>query len=144
MLHNSNVEVYTYILICFSFLKVMQPRKWWSQGNNGSNIISIMTYLCYLFFIYIYGCPKQPKCGFMPTTRYIVDGYCVKRCITWFKMHQALKLHQGKVSFIPDYFILEDKPLDMVIRQLPVIKFSLKSIPFHNIFGGRDIIYNSM
>lgn len=54
---------------------------------------------------------KQPKCGFLPASRFIADENYVKRCITRFKMHQALKLHQGKVSFIPCYFILEDKLL---------------------------------
>ncbi|KAK1386784.1 hypothetical protein POM88_014962 [Heracleum sosnowskyi] len=53
----------------------------------------------------------KPKCGFLPTSRYIAYENYVKRCITRFKMHQELKLHQGNVSFIPCYFILKDKLL---------------------------------
>ncbi|XP_020425159.1 inositol-pentakisphosphate 2-kinase [Prunus persica] len=50
----------------------------------------------------------KPKCGFLPSSKFIDEGNAIKRSITRFQMHQALKLHQGEVSEYSDY-----NPLDM-------------------------------
>ncbi|XP_052201541.1 inositol-pentakisphosphate 2-kinase isoform X3 [Diospyros lotus] len=50
----------------------------------------------------------KPKCGFLPISRFISEGNAVKKSTTRFKMHQALKLHQGETSELSEY-----NPLDM-------------------------------
>ncbi|CAL9202444.1 unnamed protein product [Musa hybrid cultivar] len=50
----------------------------------------------------------KPKCGFLPSSEYIVEANAVKKHVTRFKMHQFLKLHQGKISQISLY-----DPLDL-------------------------------
>ncbi|PQQ16108.1 inositol-pentakisphosphate 2-kinase-like [Prunus yedoensis var. nudiflora] len=50
----------------------------------------------------------KPKCGFLPSSKFIDEGNAIKRSITRFRMHQALKLHQGEVSEYSEY-----NPLDL-------------------------------
>ncbi|XP_028087950.1 inositol-pentakisphosphate 2-kinase-like isoform X1 [Camellia sinensis] len=51
---------------------------------------------------------KQPKCGFLPVSRFISEENAVKKSISRFKMHQSLKLHHREISEISEY-----DPLDM-------------------------------
>lgn len=46
---------------------------------------------------------KQPKCGFLPVSSFISEENIVKRSTIRFKMHQALKLHQRKVTVLNSY-----------------------------------------
>ncbi|KAH7524122.1 hypothetical protein FEM48_Zijuj06G0085500 [Ziziphus jujuba var. spinosa] len=39
----------------------------------------------------------KPKCGFIPVSKFIDEGKAIKRSITRFRMHQALKLHQEEI-----------------------------------------------
>ncbi|XP_022763203.1 inositol-pentakisphosphate 2-kinase-like isoform X2 [Durio zibethinus] len=50
----------------------------------------------------------KPKCGFLPISRFIAEENAVKRTITRFKMHQALKLHNQEISEYSEY-----NPLDL-------------------------------
>ncbi|OIW15615.1 hypothetical protein TanjilG_08191 [Lupinus angustifolius] len=50
----------------------------------------------------------KPKCGFLPLSRFISDGTAIKKKITRYEMHQALKLHQGEISHLSAY-----NPLDL-------------------------------
>ncbi|XWS14544.1 hypothetical protein CRYUN_Cryun35bG0019000 [Craigia yunnanensis] len=50
----------------------------------------------------------KPKCGFLPISRFIAEKNAVKRTITRFRMHQALKLHNQEVSEYSKY-----NPLDL-------------------------------
>ncbi|KAK4351948.1 hypothetical protein RND71_027466 [Anisodus tanguticus] len=50
----------------------------------------------------------KPKCGFLPLSEFIAPDNTIKRSVTRFQMHQALKLHQGKTSEISAY-----DPLDL-------------------------------
>ncbi|PHT98847.1 Inositol-pentakisphosphate 2-kinase IPK1 [Capsicum chinense] len=50
----------------------------------------------------------KPKCGFLPLSEFIAPENTIKRSVTRFQMHQALKLHQGKISEISAY-----DPLDL-------------------------------
>ncbi|KAK9947042.1 hypothetical protein M0R45_012479 [Rubus argutus] len=50
----------------------------------------------------------KPKCGFLPSSKFIDEGNAIKRRITRFRMHQALKLHDGEVSEYSEY-----DPLDL-------------------------------
>lgn len=71
------------------------------------NILLRNTLVLLLFLIYILDRSMQPKCGFLPISKFIADENSVKRSVTRFKMHQALKFHQGKVFFFPCYFLLK-------------------------------------
>ncbi|XP_059634622.1 inositol-pentakisphosphate 2-kinase-like [Cornus florida] len=50
----------------------------------------------------------KPKCGFLPISSFIAEGNAVKKNISRFRMHQALKLQQKEVSDASEY-----DPLDM-------------------------------
>ncbi|XAR61729.1 Inositol-pentakisphosphate 2-kinase [Bertholletia excelsa] len=45
----------------------------------------------------------KPKCGFLPDSKFISEGSIIKKSITRFKMHQALKLHEKEISEISKY-----------------------------------------
>ena len=74
-------------------------------------------FLCvinFFFFLCIFICStklyfpfvlmKQPKCGFLPVSRFIAEKNAVKRTVTRFRMHQALKLHNQEVTFVSSYY----------------------------------------
>ncbi|KAK4745715.1 hypothetical protein SAY87_012027 [Trapa incisa] len=50
----------------------------------------------------------KPKCGFLPTSKYIAQKNAIKKTITRFKMHQTLKFHDKEISKISEY-----NPLDL-------------------------------
>ncbi|XP_017981655.1 PREDICTED: inositol-pentakisphosphate 2-kinase isoform X1 [Theobroma cacao] len=50
----------------------------------------------------------KPKCGFLPISRFIAEENALKRIITRFRMHQALKLHKQEISEYSEY-----NPLDL-------------------------------
>ncbi|MED6169859.1 Inositol-pentakisphosphate 2-kinase [Stylosanthes scabra] len=50
----------------------------------------------------------KPKCGFLPVSRFISERTAIKRTVTRFAMHQALKLHQGEIALKSEY-----NPLDL-------------------------------
>ncbi|KAL9663735.1 hypothetical protein QQ045_019126 [Rhodiola kirilowii] len=50
----------------------------------------------------------KPKCGFLPQSKYISEENIIKKSISRFQMHQALKLHRQEVSEISEY-----DPLDI-------------------------------
>ncbi|XP_022769023.1 inositol-pentakisphosphate 2-kinase-like [Durio zibethinus] len=50
----------------------------------------------------------KPKCGFLPISRFIAEENAVKRTITRFRMHQALKLQKQEISECSEY-----NPLDL-------------------------------
>lgn len=39
----------------------------------------------------------KPKCGFLPISEFIGEGNAIKRSVPRYRMHQALKLHEGEV-----------------------------------------------
>ncbi|XP_062097386.1 inositol-pentakisphosphate 2-kinase-like [Humulus lupulus] len=45
----------------------------------------------------------KPKCGFLPISEFIGEGNCIKRSVSRYKMHQALKLHGGEISSFSEY-----------------------------------------
>ncbi|XP_075495402.1 inositol-pentakisphosphate 2-kinase-like [Primulina tabacum] len=87
----------------------------------------------------------KPKCGFLPTSQFIAEENALKKRITRFQMHQALRLHQGKVSQISKY-----NPLDLYSGSKDRVQKAIKSLfltPQNNfrvflngafVFGGLD------
>ncbi|CAN6858035.1 unnamed protein product [Brassica oleracea] len=45
----------------------------------------------------------KPKCGFLPTSRFISEENKLKRSVSRFKMHQILKLEQNEISEVSEY-----------------------------------------
>ncbi|KAG7020491.1 Inositol-pentakisphosphate 2-kinase, partial [Cucurbita argyrosperma subsp. argyrosperma] len=86
----------------------------------------------------------KPKCGFIPFSRFISHGNAVKRCMTRFRMHQALKLHQEEISEFSDY-----DPLDLFSgskdRILKAVK-DLFSTPQNNfrVFLNGSLIFGAL
>ncbi|KFK31811.1 hypothetical protein AALP_AA6G161800 [Arabis alpina] len=50
----------------------------------------------------------KPKCGFLPTSRFISEENMLKRSVSRFKMHQILKLEYNEISEVSEY-----DPLDL-------------------------------
>ncbi|XP_038898785.1 inositol-pentakisphosphate 2-kinase-like isoform X1 [Benincasa hispida] len=50
----------------------------------------------------------KPKWGCLPTSRFISKRNAIKKSVTRFRMHQALKLQKGEISELSDY-----DPLDL-------------------------------
>ncbi|KAF7813354.1 inositol-pentakisphosphate 2-kinase-like isoform X1 [Senna tora] len=65
----------------------------------------------------------KPKCGFLPISRFISDETAIKRSITRFKMHQALKLHQGEIAELSQY-----NPLDLFSGSKERIQKAIKDL----------------
>ncbi|XP_010540332.1 PREDICTED: inositol-pentakisphosphate 2-kinase isoform X2 [Tarenaya hassleriana] len=65
----------------------------------------------------------KPKCGFLPTSRFIREGNTVKRSVTRFKMHQILKLHDNEVSELSEY-----DPLDLFSGSKERIHRAIKAL----------------
>ncbi|KAK2994143.1 hypothetical protein RJ640_020948 [Escallonia rubra] len=65
----------------------------------------------------------KPKCGFLPFSRFIADENAIKSCTSRFRMHQALKLHQGQISEISKY-----EPLDMFSGSRDGVYKAIKSL----------------
>lgn len=71
------------IFICLIFLPLLvflSTRKW-------------NPYLIHVFIFF----PNQPKWGCLPTSRFITKRNAIKKSVTRFRMHQALKLQKGEV-----------------------------------------------
>ncbi|KAK4429288.1 Inositol-pentakisphosphate 2-kinase [Sesamum alatum] len=87
----------------------------------------------------------KPKGGFLPISEFIAEENAVKKKITRFKMHQLLKLHQGKIRKLSKY-----DPLDMFSGSKDRVQKAIKSLfltPQNNFrvflngslaFGGMD------
>ncbi|XWS25801.1 hypothetical protein CRYUN_Cryun27aG0098700 [Craigia yunnanensis] len=65
----------------------------------------------------------KPKCGFLPISRFITEENAVKRTITRFRMHQALKLHNQEISEYSEY-----NPLDLFSRSRDGICKAIKAL----------------
>ncbi|XP_047957149.1 inositol-pentakisphosphate 2-kinase-like isoform X1 [Salvia hispanica] len=86
----------------------------------------------------------KPKGGFLPTSEFIAEGNAVKKRLTRFKMHQALKLHQRKISQISQY-----DPLDLFSGSKDRIQRAFKGLfltPQNNfrVFLNGSIIFGGM
>ncbi|KAL0438515.1 UNVERIFIED_CONTAM: Inositol-pentakisphosphate 2-kinase [Sesamum latifolium] len=87
----------------------------------------------------------KPKGGFLPVSEFIAEENAVKKKIPRFKMHQLLKLHQGKIRKLSKY-----DPLDMFSGSKDRVQRAIKSLfltPQNNFrvflngslaFGGMD------
>ncbi|KAL8256287.1 hypothetical protein R6Q59_031354 [Mikania micrantha] len=65
----------------------------------------------------------KPKCGFLPTSRFIREENEAKKRISRFKLHQILKFHQRKISQISEY-----DPLDMFSGSKVRVAKSIKNL----------------
>ncbi|XP_027354629.1 inositol-pentakisphosphate 2-kinase-like isoform X2 [Abrus precatorius] len=86
----------------------------------------------------------KPKCGFLPLSRFISEGTAIKRRITRFQMHQALKLHQGEISLLSEY-----NPLDLFAGSKERIRKAIKDLfttPQNNfrVFMNGSLIFGSL
>ncbi|KAL6216174.1 PREDICTED: inositol-pentakisphosphate 2-kinase-like [Fragaria vesca subsp. vesca] len=86
----------------------------------------------------------KPKCGFLPSSEYIDEGNAIKRRITRFRMHQALKLHDGEVSQYSNY-----DPLDLFSGSKDRIHKAIKDLfatPQNNfrVFVNGSLIFGGL
>ncbi|KAK4490311.1 hypothetical protein RD792_000978 [Penstemon davidsonii] len=85
-----------------------------------------------------------PKCGFLPVSEFIGEENAVKRSTTRFRMHQALKLHQGEISQISKY-----DPLDLFSPSKDRVRRAIKSLfitPQNNfrVFLNGGLVFGGM
>ncbi|XP_051139833.1 inositol-pentakisphosphate 2-kinase-like [Andrographis paniculata] len=86
----------------------------------------------------------KPKGGFLPISEFIAEENAVKKKISRFTMHQALKFHQGKISQVSKY-----DPLDMFSGSKERIHKAIESL-FHTpqnnfrVFLNGSLIFGSM
>ncbi|KAG8377825.1 hypothetical protein BUALT_Bualt08G0073900 [Buddleja alternifolia] len=86
----------------------------------------------------------KPKGGFLPTSEFIAEENAIKRSVTRFKMHQTLKLHQGKISQISKY-----DPLDLFSGCKDRVQKAIKSLiltPQNNfrVFLNGSLVFGEM
>ncbi|KAF5455887.1 hypothetical protein F2P56_025417 [Juglans regia] len=86
----------------------------------------------------------KPKCGFLPFSRFISDRNAIKRSITRFRMHQALKLHQGEISELSEY-----DPIDLFSKckdRIDKAIISLFNTPQNNfrVFLNGSLIFGAL
>ncbi|KAK6784370.1 hypothetical protein RDI58_017825 [Solanum bulbocastanum] len=65
----------------------------------------------------------KPKCGFLPQSEFITEDNDIKRSVTRFKMHQALKLNQEKISEVSAY-----DPLDLFSGSSDRVRMAINSL----------------
>lgn len=96
----------------------------------------------------------KPKCGFLPSSRFISERNAVKTSVTRFRMHQFLKLHQKEISQVSEYDPLDlfSGSRDRIIRAVkslistPQNNFRLflnSSLVFGALGGGMDDVADS-
>ncbi|KAL8524635.1 hypothetical protein ACS0TY_014292 [Phlomoides rotata] len=66
------------------------------------------------------------KCGFLPTSEFIAEENAVLKRITRFKMHQVLKLNQGKVIVTPDLIQLLDELFSLSMSLCNILTIAIK------------------
>ncbi|KAJ4816559.1 Inositol-pentakisphosphate 2-kinase [Rhynchospora pubera] len=86
----------------------------------------------------------KPKCGFVPSSEYILDENSIKKQVTRYKMHQALKLHKKQILEESAY-----DPLDMFSHSKERIHKALNALymnPQNNfrVFLNGSLIYGGM
>ncbi|KAI3959051.1 hypothetical protein MKX01_023727 [Papaver californicum] len=86
----------------------------------------------------------KPKWGLLPCPRFLAEGNALKRTISRFRMHQALKLHRGETSGVSEY-----DPLDLFFGSIERINRALKSLfttPQNNfrVFLNGNLIFGGL
>ncbi|KAL9234308.1 hypothetical protein vseg_009193 [Gypsophila vaccaria] len=86
----------------------------------------------------------KPKCGFLPSSSFIVDKNAFKKNVTRFKMHQFLKLKELKISQLSEY-----DPLDLFSGSRERIDKAIKALfatPQNNlrVFLNGALIYGEL
>ncbi|PKU63152.1 inositol-pentakisphosphate 2-kinase IPK1 isoform X1 [Dendrobium catenatum] len=86
----------------------------------------------------------KPKCGFLPSSKFIAKQNAVKKSVTRFRMHQLLKFHQGEISQPSEY-----NPLDLLSgsrEQINQAIAALFSTPYNNfrIFLNGSLIFGNL
>ncbi|CAK8569024.1 unnamed protein product [Lathyrus sativus] len=86
----------------------------------------------------------KPKCGFLPVSRFVSEETAIKKRVTRFEMHQALKLNQGEISLPSEY-----NPLDLFSGSKERIHKAIKDLfttPQNNfrVFMNGSIIFGGL
>ncbi|RID44997.1 hypothetical protein BRARA_I01755 [Brassica rapa] len=94
---------------------ILNDHSLFSQGTSSGDCLSVEI---------------KPKCGFLPTSRFISEENKLKRSVSRFKMHQILKLEQNEISEVSEY-----DPLDLFSGSKDRVSKAVKalySIPQNN------------
>ncbi|KAL8130625.1 hypothetical protein V2J09_019780 [Rumex salicifolius] len=86
----------------------------------------------------------KPKCGFLPSSRFISEKNAIKKKVSRFKMHQALKLHIRQILQPSEY-----DPLDLFSGSRDGIHKAVNalfSVPQNNlrVFLDGSLVYGSL
>lgn len=122
LLGSKNVDAGIHIRVTQEFLETVDnnvrcQRPSWRVDSAKVNPLCDSVLLISDHSLFLHGMLKKdfcisveikPKCGFLPLSEFIAPENTIKRSVTRFKMHQVLKMHQGKISEISAY-----DPLDL-------------------------------
>ncbi|XP_057772005.1 inositol-pentakisphosphate 2-kinase-like isoform X3 [Salvia miltiorrhiza] len=160
LLGSEHVDSGIHVLVSRGFLeavdnKVLCQRPSWRVDAARVNPLcdSVLLIADHSVFPHVSGSLKEdfcvsveikPKGGFLPISEFIAEENAVKKRITRFKMHQALKLHQGKISQISKY-----DPLDLFSGSKDGIQRAIKALlltPQNNfrVFLNGSLIFGGM
>lgn len=86
----------------------------------------------------------KPKCGFLPSSRFIAERNSIKKSVTRFTMHQVLKLHQKEISQLSAY-----DPLDLFSGSRDRVVQAVRSLiatPQNNfrVFLNGSLVFGSL
>ncbi|XP_068641734.1 inositol-pentakisphosphate 2-kinase-like [Aristolochia californica] len=93
----------------------------------------------------------KPKCGFLPSSRFIAERNAVKKSVSRFKMHQFLKHQKKEISRVSDYDPLDlfsgsKERISRAVRALYITPqnnfriFLNGSLIFGGLGGGMDVV----
>ncbi|XP_010254762.1 PREDICTED: inositol-pentakisphosphate 2-kinase-like isoform X2 [Nelumbo nucifera] len=158
LLGSEHVDPGMRILVSKEFLEsveknVLCQRPAWRVDAANINILCDSALLVSDHSVFPHGILKEepcisveikPKCGFLPSSRFIAEGNFIKRSITRFRMHQVLKHHEGEISQISEY-----DPLDLFSGSSERIHKAIKALfttPQNNfrIFLNSSLIFGGL
>ncbi|KAH0744693.1 hypothetical protein KY290_032686 [Solanum tuberosum] len=137
LLGSRHVEAGTSIHVTPEFLEavennVLQQRPAWRVDATKVNPLCDSVMLMSDLSVFPLGMCKEacsisveikPKCGFLSQSEFITEDNDIKRSVTRFKMHQALKLNQEKISEVSAY-----DPLDLFSGSSDRVRMAINNL----------------
>ncbi|PIA52750.1 hypothetical protein AQUCO_01000549v1 [Aquilegia coerulea] len=158
LLGSEHVDVGKRVLVSSKFLEAIEDnincqRPAWRVNAAKINTICDSALLISDHSVFPHGTRKgnpcisveiKPKCGFLPSSKFIREQNSIKKSVTRFRMHQLLKLHQGEISQISEY-----SPLDLYSGCIERIHAAVKALfttPQNNfrIFLNGSLIFGGL
>ncbi|KAF9609488.1 hypothetical protein IFM89_016574 [Coptis chinensis] len=134
-------------ILCDSALIISDHSIFSHEGYGAKHFISIIDIASpyhHRKHLHISRNKDQPKCGFLPSSRFINEENAIKKSVSRFRMHQFLKLRQGEIAQVSRY-----NPLDLFSGSSDRIHKAVKALfttPQNNfrIFLNGSLIFGGL